>query len=107
MITKPKHHGKKHFCKYCKDFECVLIPSTNKIDFGPNTKKYKDHTKLTLAKILLTNFKKKKVNIVHGIISRGFLTPLFYEDPLFILTTLPLSNLYNTCTPNIQRLVSI
>ena len=58
MITKPKHHGKKHFSKYCKDFECVLIPSTNKIDFGPNTKKYKDHTKLTLAKILLTNFKR-------------------------------------------------
>ena len=24
-------------------FECVLISSTNNIDFGPNTKKYQDH----------------------------------------------------------------
>ena len=25
------------------DFECVLMPLTDNIDFGPNTKKYKDH----------------------------------------------------------------
>ena len=25
------------------DFESVLIHSTNKIDFGPDTKKYQDH----------------------------------------------------------------
>ena len=27
----------------CDDFECVLIPSTDNIDFGPNTKEYQDH----------------------------------------------------------------
>ena len=25
------------------DFECVLVPSTDNINFGPNTKKYQDH----------------------------------------------------------------
>ena len=25
------------------DFECVLIPLTDNIDFGPNSKKYQDH----------------------------------------------------------------
>ena len=25
------------------DFECVLIPAIDDIDFGPNTKKYQDH----------------------------------------------------------------
>ena len=33
---------KARFIKYgC--FECVLMPSTDNIDFGPNTKKYQDH----------------------------------------------------------------
>ena len=27
----------------CCNFECVLIPSTDYIDFDPNTKKYQDH----------------------------------------------------------------
>ena len=25
------------------DFECLFMPSTDNIDFGPNTKKYQDH----------------------------------------------------------------
>ena len=25
------------------DFECVLMPSTDNIDFGPNTKNYRDY----------------------------------------------------------------
>ena len=45
-------------------FECVLILSTDNINFGPNTKKYQNHIVcncshkliLTLVKMLLTNF---------------------------------------------------
>ena len=30
------------------DFGSVLIPSTNKIDFGPDTKKYQDHIAMAI-----------------------------------------------------------
>ena len=55
------------------DFECVLIPSTANINFGPNTKNYQDRIVLTyetyigndsVAKRFLDNMIKKLYIVV-------------------------------------------